>query len=279
MAKTSRVAEVAAKAKPPIKWAGGKGQLLTQFKELYPKKKYGLYIEPFLGGGAVFFDLCPEKAVLMDCNPELINLYNTIKYDLAGLIEDLKKHRNEKDYYYEVRAQAPNDMTRIERASRFLFLNKTSFNGLWRVNKQGKHNVPFGKYKNPKILDETNLQAVKQALQKAEVILRDFDYVLQYAQPGAFVYLDPPYHPLSETASFTSYTAGSFGVHDQERLADVFRELDKMGCYVMLSNSDTPLIKKLYKGYKINKVEAKRAINCRADRRGVINELVVRNYM
>lgn len=169
-------------------------------------------------------------------------------------------------------------MDSIERASRFLYLNKTCFNGLWRVNKQGKFNVPFGRYKNPNYGDKENLSLVSNALQNAAIICDDFSTVIEYAVPGAFVYLDPPYHPLSETANFTSYTKDSFEEKDQKRLSDVFRELDVKNCNVMLSNSDTGLVRDLYKGYDISIVYAQRAINNNGNKRGPIKELVVRNY-
>ncbi|MGB9826259.1 MAG: DNA adenine methylase, partial [Desulfofundulus sp.] len=214
----------------------------------------------------------------IDSNEELINFYLVVRDDLEALLQDLKKHENTAEYYYRIRALEPEQLTPVERASRFLYLNKTGYNGLWRVNSQGKHNVPFGRYKNPKIIDETNLRLVSYALRQAEILCDDFSRVLEYAEPGAFVYLDPPYHPLSETANFTSYTPDAFGEDDQRRLAEVFRELDSMGCLVMLSNSDTSFIRELYKCYDIQVVYAKRAINCRGDKRGPVPELVIRNY-
>jgi DNA adenine methylase len=169
-------------------------------------------------------------------------------------------------------------MDAVSRASRFLFLNKTAFNGLWRVNRQGRHNVPFGRYKNPKILDEPNLRLVHAALKKAEIVSGDFAKVLEHAERDDFVYCDPPYDPLSETAHFTSYTSDAFDTGDQERLSEVFKLLDERGCRVMLSNSDTGLIRRLYSAFDIQVVQARRAINCQADKRGPITELVIRNY-
>lgn len=268
----------AAKPKPPVKWAGGKAQLIPQFEPLFPKKEYNLYIEPFVGGGAVFFHLLPRRAILIDSNEELINFYLVVRDNLEELLRDLRKHKNTREYYYSVRALDPQELSPVERASRFLYLNKTAYNGLWRVNSQGKHNVPFGRYKNPKIVDEPNLRSVAEALRHAQIICDDFSRVLEFARPGTFVYLDPPYYPLSDTANFTGYTSDAFGPEDQKRLAAVFRELDRSGCLVMLSNSDTPFIRELYSGYDIQVVYARRAINCRPDRRGPITELVVRNY-
>lgn len=271
------VCEKIGRLKSPLKWAGGKTQLLSQLRPLYPKR-FNLYLEPFVGGGAVFFNLQPDDGVLIDSNFELINFYQVVKNNLDEILQDLEKHKNEKDYYYKIRSLDPEQMGSIERASRFLFLNKTCFNGLWRVNKKGKFNVPFGRYKSPNFRDEENLSLVNIALQNAEIICDDFSTVMEYTVPGAFVYLDPPYHPLSSTANFTSYTKDSFGEEDQRRLAKVFRELDAKNCNVMLSNSDTKFIRGLYKDYDIRVVFARRMINSKGTKRGPIKELVVRNY-
>ncbi|MGB9661713.1 MAG: DNA adenine methylase [Moorellaceae bacterium] len=265
------------KVKPLVKWAGGKGQLLPQMVPLFPRK-FALYLEPFVGGGAVFFHLLPEKAVLIDNNPELINFYLVVRDNVEDLIIASSRHRNTREYYYFLRAQDPKKMDPVSRASRFLYLNKTAYNGLWRVNRQGKYNVPYGRYKNPKIVDAENLRAASRVLQRAEILLDDFSRVLSYAQAGDFVYLDPPYHPVSDTACFTSYTSEAFTEEDQKRLAEVFRLLDRKNCLVMLSNSDTPFIRSLYSDYDIRVVQARRAINCRADRRGPVTELIIRNY-
>lgn len=214
------ITEKIGRIKPPIKWAGGKTQLLSQLRPLYPKR-FNLYLEPFVGGGAVFFDLQPDNALLLDSNFELINFYQVVKDNPSELLKDLEGHRNEKDYYYEVRSLDPTQMGSIERASRFLFMNKTCFNGLWRVNKKGKFNVPFGRYKKPNFWDRENLYMVSVALQNTEVICSDFSSVLEYATPGSFVYLDPPYHPLSETSNFTSYTKDSFGKEEQRPVKEL----------------------------------------------------------
>ncbi len=272
------ITEKIGRIKPPIKWAGGKTQLLSQLRPLFPEG-FNLYLEPFVGGGAVFFDLQPNRAVLIDSNFELINFYQVVKNNLEELLRDLKKHKNSKEYYYKIRSLDPDQMDSIERASRFLYLNKTCFNGLWRVNKRGKFNVPFGRYKNPNYGDKENLYMVSAALKNAEIICDDFSIVTDYVTPGDFVYFDPPYHPLSKTASFTSYTEDCFSEKDQVRLSEIFRALDAEGCYVMLSNSDTEFIRGLYRGYDIRVVHAKRAINSKGTKRGPIIELVIRNYI
>ncbi|MGE5543828.1 MAG: DNA adenine methylase [Bacillota bacterium] len=266
------------KPRPPVKWAGGKGQLLEQFEPLFLKTQFNLYLEPFVGGGAVFFHLQPEKAVLIDSNEELMNFYAVVRDHLKELLADLRKHENTAAHYYQIRALQPEELSPVERASRFLYLNKTGYNGLWRVNRQGRHNVPFGRYKNPKIVDESNLCLVSRTLKKTKLICEDFSLILKHAKRGAFVYLDPPYHPLSATANFTSYTAESFSEKEQIRLAEVFKQLDRKKCFLMLSNSDTELVRELYKGYDIRTVWARRSINCRSDSRGPITELVIRNY-
>lgn len=275
------------KPKPFVKWVGGKRQLLKQFREmgLYPPDDFNpltnTYFEPFVGGGAVFFDLLPKKAELSDLNNELTTTYNVIKNDVDSLIKSLKKHKYEKEYYLKIRAKDPKKLSNVEVASRFIFLNRTGFNGMYRVNSKGGFNVPFGKYTNPIICDEENLRKVSKALQKVTVKEQDYKAVLKKAKKGDFVYFDPPYYPVSRTASFTSYTADSFLEKEQTELRDTFVELHKRGCFVMLSNSDTPFINELYsdiKGVKVSKVSAGRAINSNAAKRGKISEVLVTNY-
>ena len=274
---------------PFVKWAGGKGRLLGQLLPYLPSS-FERYIEPFVGGGAVFFHLhngdrlAGQGSVLIDQVEELINCYRVIQTDVEGLIAELECHEPYKldaEYYYEVRAwdrQADyaqrND---VERAARTLFLNRTCYNGLYRVNRRGQFNVPFGRYRNPTICDAENLRAVHGALQGVTLLAGDFAQCLKVAGPGDLVYLDPPYHPLSDTARFTSYTSTDFGIADQRRLADLFRELDQRGCYVILSNSATGLVRELYRGYEQVEVQAPRAINCKGDERGAIPELLVVN--
>ena len=264
--------------RPFVKWAGGKGQLLTALDWLLPPR-FSAYHEPFLGGGAVFFHLRPSAAYLSDQNEELINTYRIVRDQVEELLISLGKHKNERDYYYSIRALDPQDLDRVERASRFIYLNKTCYNGLYRVNKQGRFNVPFGKYKNPRYADADNLRAASAALQHARVLeVADFSQTLKRAGAGDFIYFDPPYVPVSETARFTSYTADSFGLRDQIRLHHVFTQLDQMGCYVMLSNSDTPTIRELYRGFRCETVKAHRFINSNKHRRGHVTEVVVVNY-
>lgn len=278
---------IAEKPKPFVKWVGGKRQLLTQFRlmNLYPPEKFdaksGKYFEPFVGGGAVFFDLLPETAYLSDLNNELVITYNVIKSDVENLIKSLKKHKLDKEYFLKIRAQNPEKLSDLNTASRFIYLNRTCFNGMYRVNSKGGFNVPFGKYENPLICDEGNLKKVSKALKNVEIKKQDYKEVLKKAKKGDFIYFDPPYYPVSKTASFTSYTSEAFLDKEQTELRDTFVELHKRGCFVMLSNSDTPFINNIYseiKGALITKVQAGRAINSDASKRGKITEVLVTNY-
>lgn len=276
-----------ARPKPFVKWVGGKRQLLRQFRmlELYPPEhfdpKKGRYFEPFVGGGAVFFDLLPEKAFLSDMNFELVTTYNVIKNNVEGLITSLKKYKYDKDFFLKVRSQNPKKLSDLQIASRFIFLNRAGFNGMYRVNSRGEFNVPFGRYTNPIICDAKNLRKASKALKNVEIKHQDYKAVLKKAKKGDFIYFDPPYYPVSKTASFTSYTKDSFLDKEQIELRDTFLELHKRGCFVMLSNSDTPFINKIYsrhKGVRISKVEAGRAINSKGTNRGKITEVLVTNY-
>ena len=276
-----------AKPKPFVKWVGGKRQLLRQFRELglYPPEDFNpitnTYYEPFVGGGAVFFDLLPKNAELSDLNNELVTTYNVIKNNVDELIQSLQKHIYDKEYYLKVRAKKIEDLSDVEIASRFIFLNRTGFNGLYRVNKSGQFNVPFGRYNNPVICDEDNLRRVSDALQDVTITHQDYKDVLKTAKSGDFIYLDPPYYPINATSSFTSYTAEGFLEKEQTELRDTFVKLHKRGCFVMLSNSDTPFINELYSGIDgitINKITAGRAINSKGSGRGKITEVLVTNY-
>jgi len=266
---------------PFLKWAGGKRQLLKQIAPFIPDS-INTYIEPFVGGGALFFYLTPKQAILIDNNPVLINAYKVIQNDVENLIISLKKHRNEKEYYYKVRnadlLEEFENWSNLEKASRILFMNKCCYNGLYRVNSKGHFNVPFGRYKNPNFCDELNLRAVHDALQGIKIILGSFEMCLKYAQKDDFIYLDPPYDPITETANFTGYTKEKFGKEEQIKLKKVFDELDKRGCKVLLSNSNTEFVNQLYKEYNYSLVSAKRAINSNALKRGEIKEILVYNY-
>ncbi|MCJ7457780.1 MAG: DNA adenine methylase [candidate division Zixibacteria bacterium] len=272
------------RAEPFLKWAGGKGQLLKQYESFFPLQ-FNNYIEPFVGGGAVFFHLYntgrlrrDRKITLIDSNEELINCYSAIKEDVNRLIRTLKssKYINDKDAYYKIRNDRPRG--KFERAARTIYLNKTCFNGLYRVNSQGKFNVPFGRHVKPLICDSEDLLAVNEALSNAEIIQDDFERCLKLAKEEDFVYFDPPYEPLSRTSSFTGYTRSSSNKDDQERLYEVFCTLHRRGCKVMVSNSYTPLIQRLYKSFRNEVALAKRAINCKPSLRGAISELVILNY-
>lgn len=263
---------------PFLKWAGGKRQLLEQFERYFPAPgTYGVYHEPFLGGGAVFFHLLPARAVLSDLNPELVEAYQVVRDDVEGVIRRLRGFRNEEEFYYEVRGRDPQALTPPERVARMLYLNRTCFNGLYRLNSSGRFNVPFGRYRLPRICQTASLRAASRALAGVELRVQPFEAVLDSAQPGDLVYLDPPYQPLSRTASFTAYTREAFDEDDQRRLAAVYRELDARGCRLMLSNSSTELVRELYGEFRIVKVQARRAINSRGAGRGLIDEVLVLN--
>jgi DNA adenine methylase len=267
------------KAKPFIKWAGGKSRLLpTLSRHFPPREEIGRYFEPFLGGAAVFFHLEHPHSFLSDSNRDLVELYQVVQQDVEGLIGILQNHKNEREYFYQIRSQDPATLTSVQRAARLIYLNKTCFNGLYRVNSRGKFNVPFGRYKNPAICDVDGLRAASRALQRADVFIGGFESILGRADRGDFIYFDPPYQPINRTSSFTSYTSVKFGEEDQRRLADVFTQLAERGCFVMLSNSDTPLIRKLYLDFHIHKIKANRAINSKPEGRGKITELLILNY-
>lgn len=295
--------------RPVLKWAGGKGQLLDQIEQKLPLKlKMGgikRYIEPFVGGGAVFFDIYNnyniQEAFLFDINPELVILYNVIKYDVEKLIIELTKidteykHTVDKKEYYYARRDEYNDLDKtvdanvyvagfVRRASLTIFLNRTCFNGLFRVNSKNKFNVPMGKYINPRILDAANLRNVSEALQIATIVHADFSKVTDCVTSDTFVYYDPPYRPIRQTSSFNSYAVGDFDDDEQKRLKSVFDACHKNGALQMLSNSDPTnytddlFFDDLYKDYKINRILAKRLINSKADGRDAIRELLITNY-
>ena len=276
--------------RPFLKWAGGKRQLLPEIVKYVPKRiSKHTYYEPFIGGGALLFQLQPQKAVINDSNKELINCYKVIKYSLDELMEELSKDKysNSETSYYEMRdldrsTKKYEILSEVEKAARIIYLNKTCYNGLFRVNSHGQFNVPFGRYKNPNFLDDAVLRAVNKYLNSNDITLlnQDFAEAVKDAKGGDFVYFDPPYDPVSETASFTGYDVNGFNRDEQVRLKEEFDALHKRGCKVMLSNSCTDFILDLYKDYQntIIKVRATRSINSNALKRGMVDELLVLNY-
>lgn len=298
---------VLAPASPILKWAGGKGQLLPTLNTHYPQAlldgTIDTYIEPFVGGGAVFFDIANQfafrQAFLFDVNPELVTLYRTVKEDVESLIAALGsleaaflKHdaQGREAYFYDVRAtynaapRQPSAKQQLARAAQTVFLNRTCFNGLYRVNGKGEFNVPYGRYKNPAIVMPERLRSASAALSRATLLQADFAQAANYVNGNTFIYYDPPYRPLSATSSFNSYAKDTFDDAEQARLADTFRALDARGVKQLLSNSDPtnygddPFFDDLYRGYDIVRVEAKRMINADASKRGSLREILVRNY-
>lgn len=268
---------------PFLKWAGGKRQLLPQIREQIPAR-FKKYFEPFVGAGAVWFALQPKRAYISDANAELINCYRVIRDNPEELLKDIHKHKNTSTYFYKIREldRTPEfkNLSPVERASRIIFLNKTCYNGLFRVNRKGHFNAPFGDYQNPLIVDDIVIRAVSKYLQSKDIKIEveDFAAACARARKGDFVYLDPPYDPISDTASFTGYNFGRFGKEEQRRLKGVVDDLTRRGCMVLLSNSATDFIKGLYAEYEILHVEANRNINSVGTGRGKINEVLVRNY-
>ena len=266
-------------AQPVVKWAGGKSRLLPElFARLPPR--WGRYFEPFGGGAALFFALAPERGVLGDANADLVRMYRALAADADAVIRKLRSHAraHSADYYYGARTRwnarraswAP-----ATGAAAFIYLNKTCYNGLWRVNRAGGFNVPCGRYTNPPICVPDALLAAHRVLQRAELRCGDYRATIEDAERGDLVYLDPPYEPVTATASFTSYTAHAFGQDDQRALAETARRLVARGCHVVLSNSDTPFIRELYAGFQLDAVRCSRSINSSADRRGAVSELII----
>lgn len=271
---------------PFTKWTGGKRQLLPIIKSLMPDN-YNNYFEPFVGGGALFFELSPDKAVINDFNNELINCYRQIKKYPQKLIELLTKHQenNSKEYYLKLRSADRDNridkITNVERAARIMYMLRVDFNGLYRVNSKNQFNVPYGRYKNPKIVDSDLILSISQYLNSnnIKILTGDFEKAIQDVTVGDFVYFDPPYIPLSETSAFTSYTHEGFTYEDQLRLRDCFKKLDEKGAFLMLSNSSSPLVEELYKDFNIHKVEVTRTNGAKTSSRGKISEIIVTNYV
>lgn len=276
---------IAGSPRPFLKWVGGKRQLLRELeRRVAEARPHGRYHEPFVGGGALFFDLYGRdklgrtKAFLSDNNQRLIQAYLAVQEHVEELISLLEAHKaaHGKEFYYEMRAHVPDDP--IARAARIIYLNRTCFNGLFRENSKGEFNVPMGRYVNPLICDAPNLRAVSRALQRCTIRHQSFAAVLDSAKAGDLVYFDPPYAPVSKTANFTGYHRGVFGEDLQRELADVFKELTKRGVKALLSNSDVPLIHTLYRAHSIEVVRATRLVNSNASKRGKVNEVLVRNF-
>jgi DNA adenine methylase len=268
---------------PILKWVGGKRQLLGEITKHIPE--YKTYYEPFLGGGAVFFGLQPERAVVNDINASLICVYRVIRDHTEELIEALKQHKNEAGYFYKIRNWDRNKdeyekKSDVQKASRIIYLNKTCYNGLFRVNRAGEFNAPFGRYKNPDYVNEKALLAMGRYLRKPGITLMntDFEKALEGVQKGDFVYFDPPYDPVSDSANFTGYDKRGFDREEQKRLKLVCDRLDKKGIKFLLSNSATDFIFDLYKEYTIMIIKAKRSVNSKADRRGEVDEVLIKNY-
>ncbi|MDB9314223.1 DNA adenine methylase [Spirulina sp. CS-785/01] len=301
------------RAKPVLKWAGGKSKLLSQIKPLFPPElkqgKIKRYIEPFVGGGAVFLDIAQcypkvEEFFILDINPELIIAYTSIQQEVNILIDKLTQiesnylsfpEAQRKDYFYQIRTEFNQTRHQVNiaqygknwllRTAQLIFLNKTCFNGLFRVNSKGEFNVPQGKYKNPKICDPDNLKAVSQILQKTTLKLGDYRQCCDWVDPQTFVYFDPPYRPISKTANFTAYSSHSFKDEEQLQLRDFFVKLDQRGAKLLLSNSDPKnedqkdnFFDLAYEGYNVKRIKAGRSINSNASKRGLINEVVITNY-
>jgi len=270
---------------PIVKWVGGKRQLLSEIKPLIPKR-ITTYVEPFLGGGAVLFDMQPKKAVINDYNSELINVYKIVKDNPVKLLELLEKHKenNNEDYYYNVRALDRDSrykmMTDEEKAARIIYLNKTCFNGLFRVNQAGQFNSPYGRYKNPNIVNKPAILAMSSYFNENEVKIMcgDYKHSLKNLRKGAFVYFDPPYLPISSSSSFTGYTENGFTLENQIELRDQCDKLNERGIKFLLSNSDHEEIRELYKNYEIITIKARRSINSKGNKRGEINEVLIKNY-
>jgi DNA adenine methylase len=266
-------------AEPVVKWAGGKRQLLAQIRRRLPKK-ISTYYEPFVGGGAVFFALANrktfEKAVIADVNQELMDTYSLLEEGRVGdLVEVLRLYQNTKEFFDSIKALDPTEMPKLLRVARFLFLNKTGFNGLFRVNSSGGFNVPYGKYPNPNFCDAPRFREAARALKGTTIKCLDFESVVADAKPGDAIYFDPPYLPKSDTANFTAYTDKGFGIQEHTRLAKVFKEKADAGIPVLLSNSDTKIARELYRGFRISRVQAVRSINSDGEKRGPIGELLI----
>ena len=267
--------------KPFLKWVGGKRALVPEIRRYMPGQ-FNRYFEPFMGGAALFFDVAPQNAVLSDVNAELVNCYDIVKSQPEALIDALAGHYYDKEYYYQIRdidrdPTAFAALSKVERAARLLFLNRTGFNGMYRVNRKGQFNVPFGRYANPDIIKAEAIRNAHVLLQNATICHRPFTAIIDHAREGDFVYFDPPYIPLSQTANFTSYAQEDFSYEDQVMLSDICRALDEKGVYFIASNSFHETVKDLYQGFEIIEIKARRAINSHGDKRQAISEALIHN--
>ena len=269
--------EILTKPKPFLKWAGGKTQLLSVLRQYVPKN-YNKYIEPFIGGGAMFFDLCPNKAIISDSNEDLIITYLEIKNNVFELIDNLKIHKNNEEYFYSIRALQTDSLNNLERASRLIYLNKTCFNGLYRVNKKDQFNVPFGKRKNPKICDEDVLITASSLLQNTEIICGDYKTVLRKnAEKGDFIFLDPPYDPVGEYSDFKRYTKDFFYKDDHVELKNEVDRLVNNNCHVILTNSDSDFVLDLFKDFECKVIQTKRMISSNPNSRTGKDLIIIGN--
>ena len=268
----------ALRVRPFLKWAGGKSRLLPALRRSLPLK-FKRYFEPFIGGGALFFGLLPDEAVLGDSNPELINCYQAVRDKPTELIAAVSRLRVNESEFYRLRELDPERMSPVERAARLIYLNKTCYNGLYRVNKEGRFNTPYGRHSNVTLVDPANLLSASAALRKAQLVCGDFATVLDTAEKDDFIYLDPPYVPVGKFSDFKRYTKGQFYEADQERLAEEFRELAGKGCFVLLSNSFNEKTAKLYSKFLQRTVQMPRFVNCKGEGRGKVDELLISNYV
>jgi DNA adenine methylase len=263
-------------ARPFLKWAGGKRQLMPHLLRHVPARM-GAYFEPFVGGGALFFALRPQRATLADVNERLVRAYRGVAEHASAVVRLLGGYPHDPEFFYRLRAEAIDGRSDAEVAAWFIYLNRTGYNGLYRVNRKNEFNIPFGRYANPTVCDEPTLRACSAALAGKSLLVDDFENVVSRARRGDFVYFDPPYAPLSATSSFTSYTSGGFGPGDQKRLRDVALRLKKRGVHVLLSNSSAPMVRELYEdGFEVHEVSATRMVNSKGGGRGVIAELVIK---
>jgi DNA adenine methylase len=266
------------RVKPFLKWAGGKTRLLSELGQSLPPEKFNRYFEPFVGGGAFFFDLSPNEAFLGDSNPELINCYEAVREQPDELIDALSRFRVNETDFYRVRALEPENLPTIARAARLIYLNKTCYNGLYRVNKQGRFNTPYGRNSHVTLVDAANLRAASKLLKRAKLFCAEYQTVLEVAEKGDFVYLDPPYVPVGKFSDFKRYTKDQFYEADHELLGEVFRKLAAKGCFVLLSNSFNEQTAKLYAGFVQRTVQMPRFVNCKGEGRGDVDELLISNY-